>query len=172
VKLLITLIAALAFASVSLGAKASIQSRSQVEKLHNLITENAALKVELKRERKLKGRAQRRVRAQYLLIDRLRKEHRRAIRHYPSIPHLIEVAATAYGQSYSMLLRKADCESGLWPFSRNNSSKDSPMGLLQFRPSTWRSTPFAGFSIWDPFAQSLAGAWMHDVGRGGEWACR
>lgn len=84
----------------------------------------------------------------------------------------IRLGAIAYRQSAAMLLRKADCESGLWPFARNNGSSDSPMGLFQFRPSTWRSTPFGLFSIWDTFAQALAAGWMHAVGRGREWACR
>ena len=85
---------------------------------------------------------------------------------------IIAVSARAFGQSASMLIRKASCETGgtFSPYARNPSSGAS--GLFQFLPSTFRTTPFAGFSIWDPFANSLAAAWMHRAGRGGEWSCR
>jgi hypothetical protein len=42
----------------ALGSGFGGAAPNHVEKLHNLITENAALKLELKRERKLKGKAQ------------------------------------------------------------------------------------------------------------------
>lgn len=106
-------------------------------------------------------------------LRRERREHRAQLERAAgafSIHRMISAAATAYGQSYSMLLRKADCESGLWPFARNRSSNAS--GLFQFLPSTWDSTPFRRHSIWDPWAQSLAASWMHSHLRGGEWACR
>ena len=105
---------------------------------------------------------------------------RREVRHLsaitrdyrPNVRTAIRLGAIAYRQNAATLLRKAECESGLWPFARNNGSSDSPMGLFQFRPSTWRSTPFGFFSIWDTFAQALAAGWRHAVGRGREWACR
>lgn len=137
-----------------------------------LRADNHALMMKLVRRTAQRDKAQRRVRRQYLRIDRLHGELRRAQQHYPSIPHLIDVGAAAYGQSSVMLRRKAECESGFWPFARNNPSPDSPMGLFQFRPSTWDSTPFRRFSIWDPWAQALAASWMHSHLRGGEWACK
>jgi hypothetical protein len=85
-----------------------------------------------------------------------------------SIVSAIRLGARAYGQSSSTLIRKASCESHLWPYAHNPSGAS---GLFQFLPSTWASTPFSAFSIWNPFAQSLAAAWMHRAGRGGEWAC-
>lgn len=97
---------------------------------------------------------------------------RRLVRLGYQVRTAISLGAIAYRQSEALLLRKASCESHLWPFARNNSSKDSPPGLFQFRPSTWASTPYASFSIWDPFAQGLAAGWMHANGRGREWACR
>jgi hypothetical protein len=42
-------------------------------------------------------------------------------------------------------------------------------GLYQFLDCTWRSTPFRHLSIYSPYAQSMAAAWMHSVGRGCEW---
>lgn len=84
----------------------------------------------------------------------------------------ISYASTAYGVSYSTLRRKASCETGgtFDPYARNRTSSAS--GLFQFLTSTWASTPYRSYSIWDPYANALAAAWMHDVGRGGEWACR
>jgi hypothetical protein len=82
----------------------------------------------------------------------------------------IALAAIAYGQSEATLLRKANCESHLWPFAKNRHSTAS--GLFQFLTSTWASTPFAHFSIWNPYANALAAGWMHRTGRGGEWTCR
>jgi hypothetical protein len=43
-------------------------------------------------------------------------------------------------------------------------------GLYQFLDCTFRSTPFGKMSIYSPYAQSLAAGWMHQVGRGREWA--
>ncbi len=84
----------------------------------------------------------------------------------------IAYASTAYGVSYQTLRRKAYCETGgtFDPYAKNRSSSAS--GLFQFLTSTWASTPYARFSIFDPYANALGAAWMHDVGRGGEWACR
>lgn len=86
----------------------------------------------------------------------------------------IAFAATAYGVSYSTLRRKAYCETGgtFDPYAKNPRSTAS--GLFQFLTSTWASTPYASYSIWDPYANALAAAWMHSaaVGRGGEWSCK
>lgn len=103
-------------------------------------------------------------------IRRLRRELRRQWR--PSSLLALQYAAVAYGQSATTLTRKASCETGgtFSPFAYNRTSRAS--GLMQFLPSTWRTTPYARFSIFDPYANALAGAWMHRVGRGREWACR
>jgi hypothetical protein len=44
-------------------------------------------------------------------------------------------------------------------------------GLLQFLSSTWRRTPFASFSVFDPVANALAAAQI--VAREGwrQWSC-
>jgi hypothetical protein len=43
------------------------------------------------------------------------------------------------------------------------------VGLYQFLDCTFRSTPYGHMSMYSPYAQSLAAAWMHKVGRGCEW---
>jgi len=70
--------------------------------------------------------------------------------------------------------RRLDCiahfESRNDPLARNRSSGAS--GLLQFLPSTWRTTPQgrAGLSIWDAAAQRAAGRYMINAGRIREWS--
>jgi len=63
-------------------------------------------------------------------------------------------------------------ESGGDPGAYNHRSGAS--GLLQFLPSTWKSTPqgAAGMSIWDASAQLAAGRWMIQQGRLREWSTR
>lgn len=68
-----------------------------------------------------------------------------------------------------MLVRKARCESRLNPLAFNPSGAS---GLMQFLPSTFATTPYAHRSIWSAKWNSLAGAWMHRMGRGNEWSCR
>lgn len=88
----------------------------------------------------------------------------------PTILHSIRVAATVYGVDRATLERKARCESVNFTDFYNEGSRAS--GVMQFLPSTWATTPFARFSIFDHLANVMAGAWMHSVGRGGEWECR
>jgi uncharacterized protein YraI len=83
---------------------------------------------------------------------------------------IITVAATRYGQSPAAMIAVARCESNLDPRAVNRSSGAS--GLFQFLPGTWRTTPYAGESIFDPRANANAAAWMWSVGRRGEWNCR
>jgi len=107
-------------------------------------------------------------------IKRLQAELRR--RHEQSSLTAIALASTAYGVDHAMLVRKARCETGgtFSPFAANPRS--SARGLFQFltwpRGGTWATTPYARFSVFDPYAASLAAAWMHRVGRGREWECR
>src|SRR5215471_6567159 len=51
-----------------------------------------------------------------------RREARRIARTRPSVRRTITLAAVAYGQSAALLIRKAECESRLWPYARNASS--------------------------------------------------
>lgn len=98
------------------------------------------------------------------------KERREQL-HSPSVSEAIDIACATYGWC-TTLWRKASCETGgtFNRFSRNLSSGAS--GLFQFLPSTWRTTPYASLSVWDPVANALAAGWMHMHGRGGEWTCQ
>ena len=87
-----------------------------------------------------------------------------------SVGACIHRAAMRWRVSEPMLRRKAWCESRFNPRAYNASSGSS--GLFQFIPSTWRTTPYARRSIWSAKWSALAAAWMHAVGRGGEWSCR
>lgn len=83
----------------------------------------------------------------------------------------IRRAALHWGVPTGLLVRKARCESRLEWWASNGAH----VGLFQFRvafPSTWATTPYAADSPWSPKWSSLAAAWMHHVGRGGEWTCR
>jgi len=80
----------------------------------------------------------------------------------------IEAAARKYGvsnQTYA-LYRVMMGESGGNPYAQNASGAS---GLFQFIPSTWRSTPYGGCSIWDAKSQCYAAAWMFAQGRQREW---
>jgi hypothetical protein len=105
------------------------------------------------------------------VLKRELREQRRLLIAKPNVGEAINLAAMVYGNQ-TTLWRKARCETGgtFDPGARNRSSNAS--GLFQFLPSTWRSTPYAPFSVWSPYANALAAGWMHKVGRGGEWSCR
>lgn len=81
----------------------------------------------------------------------------------------IRRAAIRHRVSYTMLVRKARCESKLDPLAASGPHA----GLFQFRVSgTWATTPYAKRSPWRAKWNALAAAWMHKAGRGGEWTCR
>lgn len=84
------------------------------------------------------------------------------------VPRCIDRAAIRWRVSAAMLRRKAWCESRFNPFAHNPSGAS---GLFQFMFGTWLSTPYGRRSIWSPKWNALGAAWMHHVGRGGEWAC-
>jgi uncharacterized protein YraI len=86
-----------------------------------------------------------------------------------TIVEIITAAANRYGQSPSAMLAVARCESNLNPNAINPRSNAS--GLFQFLPGTWRTTPYASYSIFDPWANANAAGWMWSVGRRGEWVC-
>lgn len=90
------------------------------------------------------------------------------IRRDPETSTAVGLACIVYGHC-AELWRKARCESHLYRYAHNPSGAS---GLFQFLPSTWHSTPFGGYSIYDPYANALAAGWMHEHGRGGEWVCQ
>ena len=85
----------------------------------------------------------------------------------------IRRAALTHRVSFTLLLRRARCESTLNPYATNGPHA----GLFQFRvapPSTWATVPrrYSRHSAFSAKWSSLAAAWMQRVGRGGEWACQ
>jgi uncharacterized protein YgiM (DUF1202 family) len=83
---------------------------------------------------------------------------------------IIHEAADRYGQPREDMLRVARCESDMVPTAVNR--RGGSYGLFQFKPSTWRSTPFAEYDIFDPRANANAAAWMWAQGRRREWVCQ
>lgn len=107
--------------------------------------------------------------AREVTIRRLKK----AMTHNTSIEECVKLATIAYpnfteARAWQIIYHES-WQSGK-QFAKNRSSTAS--GLYQFLTSTFASTPYgrAGMSIWSPCASSLAAGWMHQNGRGGEWA--
>jgi len=86
------------------------------------------------------------------------------------IIQIIYDAADRYGQPREDMLRVARCESLLDPNAVNVGG--SSYGLFQFIPSTWATTPYASYDIFDPWASANAAGWMWSVGRRNEWVCQ
>jgi uncharacterized protein YraI len=86
------------------------------------------------------------------------------------IIQIIYDAADRYGQPREDMLRVARCESLLNPYAVNVAG--SSYGLFQFIPSTWATTPYASYDLFDPWASANAAAWMWSVGRRNEWVCQ
>ena len=113
-------------------------------------------------------RAQLRAEVTYLRIQN--RSLVRTLRHRPSVQEALRLASITYGQNLGTLRRVAWCESRYNPRAKNRRS--SARGLFQhLYPSTWRTTPYAGESVWSPYAASMAAAWMFRQGRANEWVC-
>lgn len=107
---------------------------------------------------------------------------RRMLLHKPSSLEAIGLAAIAYHVDANLLYRIASCEStgtrvgtgprserSLYALAKNRSSTAS--GLGQFLDSTWRSSPFSGFSVFSPYANALAMGYEVAAGHAGwQWA--
>lgn len=112
----------------------------------------------------------------YVAQRRRTRTLKRTLLHDSTVTEALNLACAVYG-GCATLWRRARCESKLDPGAVHKGSRfllraDHAAGLLQFLPSTWRTTPFAGFSIFSPYANALAAGWMNTHGRGGEWDCR
>lgn len=106
-----------------------------------------------------------------------------ARRYEPSFEHYFTIAARTYadglrarGYTRADLERRGRCESVNFTDFYNETpiyNGEHAQGVMGFIPSTFNSTPYAGLDVQrDHLANIMAGAWMHSVGRGGEWACR
>lgn len=105
--------------------------------------------------------------ARGMTIHRLK----RVMTHDTTIAECVKLATIAYPTfTESRAWKIIGVESKGNPNAKNKYSTAS--GLFQFLTSTFASTPYgkAGMSIWSPCASSLAAGWMHQNGRGGEWA--
>jgi hypothetical protein len=92
----------------------------------------------------------------------------RVLLHKPTVVEAINLACATYGNC-GTLWSLAQCESRLNPHARNLSSAS---GLFQImHPSTWRTTPYAPFDVYSPYANALAAGYMVSHGRRGEWVC-
>lgn len=115
---------------------------------------------------------------------------RRALTARSSSLEALRLAATASSSDpaeqqamYRTLYRLAACEStGTVPAPQpptprvldaraKNPTGEHAAGLLQFLPSTWRTTPYRTESIWSPYSQALAAVWMIKHNRLNEWTC-
>ncbi len=94
--------------------------------------------------------------------ERLERALRR--RWAPSLGYGIRLAAAAYGQSAAALRRTAWCESRYQRYTGG-----SYLSFWQYDWPTWRSSPFAAFSPFDPVASSLATAWYWRRGERERW---
>jgi hypothetical protein len=67
-------------------------------------------------------------------------------------------------------LRVAKCESGYNPNAVNRGS--GAAGLFQFMPSTWRSMPQGGQSVFNPVANAQAAAVLYQRSGPNQWSCK
>ena len=110
------------------------------------------------------------------LVAAMRRQQRLILRQ-PTTRTAIEVAAIVYDQPLDDMMRVAGCETG-WtydPKARNDQpiyNGEHATGLFQFIPSTWASTPFAKFDIYNGWINALAAGWMWANHRRSEWACK
>ena len=112
-----------------------------------------------------------RFRRERLLVERLQRRlvrQRYVLLHRTDVSEAIDLAATVYGHG-DELWQLARCESGFDPRARNLSSASGLFQILY--PSTWRTTPFAKFSPFSPYANALGAGWMLAQGRRSEWVC-
>jgi soluble lytic murein transglycosylase-like protein len=88
----------------------------------------------------------------------------------PSIPDLIRSAFQPLGDgAVDWALKIAWCESKNDPHAVNGES--DAQGLFQFLPNTWRGTPFADASPFDPGTNARAAAWLYQKYGPTQWEC-
>jgi hypothetical protein len=98
-------------------------------------------------------------------------ERRLAGRPGEAVDYAIRLAGSAYGVPTRELRAVARCETGGTMSAHAYNGSSGAAGLMQFLASTWRGTPFASFSRFDPVANVLAAAQI--VAREGwaQWTC-
>ena len=92
----------------------------------------------------------------------------------PTPPSIHDIIASAFsplgGQAVGWALRIAYCESTYNPTAVNSDT--GAQGLFQFLPSTWRGTPYANQSPFDPVANANAAAWLLQAYGPSQWECQ
>jgi soluble lytic murein transglycosylase-like protein len=98
-------------------------------------------------------------------------ERRLAGRPGEAVGYAIRIAGSAYGVPTRELRAVAHCETGGTMSAHAYNGSSGAAGVMQFLASTWRGTPFASFSRFDPVANVLAAAQI--VARDGwaQWTC-
>lgn len=92
------------------------------------------------------------------------------------VDRALRAASARYGVPYWQMRAVAWCESRFNPAAKNPDAVadgEHSEGLMQFLPSTFRGTPYHGYSIFNAWASAMAAAWL--VRRDGgwwEWSCR
>jgi len=76
-------------------------------------------------------------------------------------------AAKKYRQPYGDAIRVANCESTFNPYASGKH-----LGLFQFLPSTWQTTPYRNKDALKAKWNARAAMWAWSVGRRGEWECQ
>ncbi len=78
----------------------------------------------------------------------------------------------AFGSYAAAARTVASCESGMNPNAYNGSSGAS--GVFQFLPSSWSTTPYAGYSPFNAWANVNAAysVFVRDGYSWGEWSCQ
>lgn len=99
---------------------------------------------------------------------------RKSVAHNPTIDECIKLATIAYPkftERRAWEIIKYESWMTNDPVHAKNP-RSTASGLYQFLTSTFASTPYgqAGMSIWSHCASSFAAGWMHQNGRGREWA--
>lgn len=156
-------IAVLAAPQSSADLRRAFEQHRACEDVACLKAQNAQLRKRIERINRRSAR-----------LERQRNDLRRTLNHRPDVVEAIKLAAVVYGVSSRWMLSRGSCEStgghGHNPRAVNPSSKAS--GEFQFLWPTWRSTPFAAFSPFSPYANALAAGWMMGPAhRAGEWDC-
>lgn len=103
----------------------------------------------------------------------------RAVAYPPSVKGRVRRAiydgAVIFGIPYSVLLKIAQCESGLNPRATNGPH----FGLFQFLPDTFRQgarslrheTGIVAHSYWNPRDASYVAGYLFAIGKAPSWAC-
>lgn len=85
------------------------------------------------------------------------------------VERALQNASKRWSVPYRELRSVSWCESRWQP----NAVGVGSYGLFQFVPGTWRSTPYGHRSVFDPWWNALAAAWLvRRTGGWSHWTCK